>query len=247
MELEEVRALVQAIESRNNASVELLPGVLQQVVDSRGEVVLDGTVTPIGVNVIAPCNEGDRVMVLFVPPRGGFVIGRHGGDPVGPGWNLLASDRGPADSVEIVLPDYATGWDDFELRVMGHALTSPDLVFFRVNGLGTGMTTVGATMAGIDGAGSTSALNFPNTNYFPLGTWGTATRCTSTATIAREVATLSVSVSGMRVSSTVADSQRQFGAGRIAMANAELQSIQLGSLNNRGTFTRWSLYGLNPS
>lgn len=76
MEPDEIRALVKAVEARSGPGVEMLPGTLQEVNDTQGVVLLDGTTQPAGVNVVTECEPGDRVMVLFVPPRGGFVVGR---------------------------------------------------------------------------------------------------------------------------------------------------------------------------
>lgn len=76
MEPDEIRAIVKAVEARSGPGVEMLPGTLQEVNDTQGVVLLDGTTQPAGVNVVTECEPGDRVMVLFVPPRGGFVVGR---------------------------------------------------------------------------------------------------------------------------------------------------------------------------
>jgi hypothetical protein len=77
---DEIRGLIRTVEERSKTAVEMLPGTLQELNGEQGLVALDGATQPIGVNVVTDCDPGDRVMVLFVPPRGGFVVGRFATD-----------------------------------------------------------------------------------------------------------------------------------------------------------------------
>ena len=79
MNLDDVRTIVQAVGDREQARPLLLPGSVGQV-SGTGlvEVVMDSD--PDGTSIEATClfadvGEGDRVMVLFDPPRGVFVVG----------------------------------------------------------------------------------------------------------------------------------------------------------------------------
>lgn len=79
MNVNDVRLLVQAMEERKDASSPLLPGT---VADSLGEGILlvsmdgDPENTEIEVVSFVPgISEGDRVMVLFDPPRGAYAVG----------------------------------------------------------------------------------------------------------------------------------------------------------------------------
>ncbi len=72
--------IVQAVESRPQPSVRLMPGVVSSV-GATVDVVMDGD--PDGVVVqaaplFADLSVADRVMVLFDPPRGVFVVGTIG-------------------------------------------------------------------------------------------------------------------------------------------------------------------------
>lgn len=79
MNLDDVRTLVQAVDARTVAQPLLLPGTVGQV-EGGGlvEVVMDSD--PDGTSIEASClfadvGEGDRVMVLFDPPRGVYAVG----------------------------------------------------------------------------------------------------------------------------------------------------------------------------
>lgn len=80
MNAEEVRMLVQALADRPQASPLLMPATVTSVVLAEAvvSVRVDGQDFGTDVDVrplVADLTEGDRVMVMFDPPRGGYVVG----------------------------------------------------------------------------------------------------------------------------------------------------------------------------
>lgn len=79
MNLDDVRTIVQAVDDRTPRQPLLLPGSVGQVgADGLLEVVMDSD--PEGSSIearslFADVAEGDRVMVLFDPPRGVYAVG----------------------------------------------------------------------------------------------------------------------------------------------------------------------------
>jgi hypothetical protein len=81
MNADQVQALVQAVESRPQPSVTLMPGTIAAMGTGVAGVVMDGD--PDGTSLdasllFADVGEGDRVMVLFDPPQGVYVVGTIG-------------------------------------------------------------------------------------------------------------------------------------------------------------------------
>jgi hypothetical protein len=81
MNADQVQALVQAVESRPQPSVKLMPGTIAAMGTGVAGVVMDGD--PDGTSLdasllFADVGEGDRVMVLFDPPQGVYVVGTIG-------------------------------------------------------------------------------------------------------------------------------------------------------------------------
>jgi hypothetical protein len=77
--LEDVRAIVQAVDDRSAAQPLLLPGTVASVFGSgRLEVAMDGDPEDTAIEVtglFADVAPGDRVMVMFDPPRGVYAVG----------------------------------------------------------------------------------------------------------------------------------------------------------------------------
>jgi hypothetical protein len=72
--------IVQAVESRPQPSVSLMPGTVASV-GATVDVVMDGDADGVVVQaapLFADLSVADRVMVLFDPPRGVFVVGTIG-------------------------------------------------------------------------------------------------------------------------------------------------------------------------
>ena len=109
MNVNDVRLLVQAMEERKDASSPLLPGT---VADSLGEGILlvsmDGDPENTEIEVVSfipGVSEGDRVMVLFDPPRGAYAIGLLG-RAVEAGQIVGYTRRTYSSSAPFVQPDY---------------------------------------------------------------------------------------------------------------------------------------------
>jgi len=263
MQADEVRELVRAVEDRQGPAVGLLPGVLQSVSDTQGVVVLDGTTTEIGVNVVVPCSDGDRVMVLFVPPRGGFVIGRYGDPPISEGWNLLDEARAPtADEVTagasplgdvtLTVPQWAQDWTRFRVDTTGFIPTGPDGVFFTVNDPATA-TWAGATSYYVDGNGTTTAYaTSPTATFLAFVQWANAVECMGSIDIIRNDNVLSVTTTGARYSNTLGNNRRFFGQARVTLGEPTFESVRLTDLlgafglTPAVQFSSVTLYGLNP-
>jgi len=262
MQADEVRELVRAVEDRQGPAVELLPGVLQSVSDTQGVVVLDGTTTEIGVNVVVPCSDGDRVMVLFVPPRGGFVIGRYGDPPISEGWNLLDEARAPtADEVAggadplgdvtLTIPQWAQDWTRFRLDLTGRNPAGALPVYLIINDLATA-TWAGATSYYVNGNGTVAAYDSGPTSALFFVEWGNAIENTGEVDMICNGDVVSITTTGARYSNTLGNNRRFFGQARVTVPEPSLQTVRvtdtLGALGLGPTveFSSVTLYGLNP-
>jgi hypothetical protein len=81
MNADQVQALVQAVESRPQPSVKLMPGTIAAMGTGVAEVVMDGDPDGTGLDaslLFSDVSSGDRVMVLFDPPQGVYVVGTIG-------------------------------------------------------------------------------------------------------------------------------------------------------------------------
>lgn len=81
MNNDEVQWLVQAVESRPQPSVKLMPGTIAAMGVGTAQVVMDGDPDGTGLDaslLFADVGSGDRVMVLFDPPQGVYVVGTIG-------------------------------------------------------------------------------------------------------------------------------------------------------------------------
>lgn len=95
-------------------AVVLRPGTVETYDPATGdaEVLIDGDDDPSPTQVLgyAP-STGERVMVLFVPPHGVFVIGHVGGAPNGGGIDGLPGPPGPSVG-RLAIEAHSYGWDD---------------------------------------------------------------------------------------------------------------------------------------
>lgn len=81
MNNDEVQWLVQAVESRPQPSVKLMPGTIAAMGVGTAQVVMDGDPDGTALDaslLFADVGSGDRVMVLFDPPQGVYVVGTIG-------------------------------------------------------------------------------------------------------------------------------------------------------------------------
>lgn len=81
MNTDEVQWLVQAVESRPQPSVKLMPGTIAAMGTGVAEVVMDGDPDGTALDaslLFADVGSGDRVMVLFDQPQGVYVVGTIG-------------------------------------------------------------------------------------------------------------------------------------------------------------------------
>lgn len=251
VDFDEVRELVRTVEARSGPKVELLPGVLQSVSDAQGVVVLDGTTTEIGVNVVAPCSDGDRVMVLFVPPRGGFVIGRFGAPPISEGWNLLDRMESVSGNVTLTVPGWAQDWTRFRVDMSGTNPSGAAIVTLSVNSVATA-TWAGSTSYYVDGNGTVTGYDTNPTDTLAFAEWGTAIENTAQIDIICNGSVVSLSTTGSRFSNTLGLNRRFFGQARVTVPEPTLETIRVtdgiglfgGAANVQ--FTSVELWGLNP-
>lgn len=251
MELDEVRELVRAVDARSGPAVELLPGVLQSVSDSQGVVVLDGTTTEIGVNVIAECSAGDQVMVLFVPPRGGFVIGRYGASPIGQGWNLLDSAVDSDGDVTLTVPGFASDWTRFRLDATGRNPAGASAVIVHING--GALTMAANTTYFVNANGTTSTYTTTPTSPFnQVAEWGLAVENVAYLDMVRNGNVLSITGGGARYSDNLANNRRFFTQARATLTDPTLETVRVTDILPFFTlppnieFSSVTLYGLNP-
>lgn len=83
MDIQDMRLVIQAMESRPSAIPLLLPGTVADVSEdgSTATLVMDSDPDETSVQarmLFADLGEGDRAMVLFDPPRGVYIIGTIG-------------------------------------------------------------------------------------------------------------------------------------------------------------------------
>lgn len=251
MEPEEIRVLVQEMERRSSPAVELLPGTLESVFNNQGTVVLDGTSSAVTVDVIAECSAQDRVMVLFVPPRGAFVVGRYGSPPPGPGWNLLDSVVGPTGVAVLNVPEFASDWTRFRVDATGRNPSGAALVGAGFN-LGT-TTLAGNTTYYVNGNATNATFQTtPTSGIFVMAEWGTAVENTAYIDLIRNGDQLSMTGGGARYSNTLSNNRRFFAQARGTMSNPNLQVVSITdslgfSLQTPNVeISSATLYGLNP-
>jgi len=243
---DEVRTLVRMLEARSKTGVEMLPGTLQDVSLGQGAVVLDGTTSEVGVNVIAECEAGDRVMVLFVPPRGGFVIGRIGAPEAKPGWNILYSSVASLTGAQsIQVPGFAQGWEDFQLRVTGQS-SEVTQQWVRFNGQ-SGNDTLHGTMIAINAnATLTNVQEFSGLTTFRISEWGTPAGQSAIVDMQRVGSLMTIMVESTRLAGIATNSRRIVSSGQYNLGQNSVFSVQLSQVAGTPTWATIKLYGLNP-
>lgn len=251
MRPEEIRALVQEIERRASPAVELLPGTLETVFGGQGTVVLDGTSSVVTVDVVADCKAQDRVMVLFVPPRGAFVIGRYGGASPGPGWNLLDSAEEPGGDVTLRVPEFASSWTRFRFDATGRNPAGASPLIVEING--GALTMAGNTSYYVDGNGVNSTfVTAPTSSLNAPAEWGAAIENVAYLDIVRNNNVLSITGGGARYSNTLGLNRRFFTQARATLTASTFEEIRatdgLPFFAQPPTieFSSVTLYGLNP-
>lgn len=108
---EMISAAVQSAVDRT-AVPKYIPGIVMSVDPSNtiAEVRADGTESgQFGADILAPNRfiPGDRVMLLFVPPHGSFVIGRRQGD--WDDWHVVGTSGEPAFNSGLWTHESSTG------------------------------------------------------------------------------------------------------------------------------------------
>lgn len=252
---EDARFLVQAISRRSEATSKFLPATVASLdaINSLVNVKMDGDEFGAEVqlrSLVAGLRPGDRVMVMFDPPHGGYVIGRFGLSNISPGWNVLASVKNP-ESARIVLPVpfWAQDWEHFELRLAGQLVsgTSPgegSQQWIRPNGQ---TTDIIGSMTTIRGDGTFG----DSTDYTPFTTirvaeWGTLNNNTAIIRISRRDDWCTVQSDAARISADPPFNRRFISNGRVRLTEPSLTSVVVGSVGNNTVYTSATLHGLKP-
>lgn len=260
---DEIRTLVRLIEERQS-QVELRPGTLVEVNNNQGVVSLDGSTVNIGVNIAADVQLDDRVMVMFVPPRGAYVISRMGSpepDRACPVWvSIFQSERAHFVSIDgsltITLPDWAQEFRQYQLRLTGSSIEAGGAFQTMNINESTSNHVVAGTIGVLKGDGTLGAsTDFGGTDEFYVSRWHGRPSNSSIVEIQRDLFYASVMANGHRGGWTgfdpVEDNERFIANGTVVVSGADagISDASIRTITLAGTQTIYQsvvLLGLDP-
>lgn len=142
-------------------------GIADVYIDTEGAGSAPAITTPAQVITAYPLREGDRVMVLFMPPHGVFVVGHVNGFPIQSGFD----DAGFIDTLQI-----APAWDTIKSVQVGDgplgrayrlvATTTATLYSFTAGKFSAEVLLECSRDGGITWEGNVSSMTAPASDSF---------------------------------------------------------------------------------